>query len=227
MLQPSARPCLVHGAAHTSCTSLLGAQSCTHPAHVPAWCTELHSPCPGAAMTGMVLAGSFHWKGQKKQQVLGAGEASRAVKAASTPRGCGHRPADGEKGWGWPGPREEIIPLGFQHRKGFPPKCHFEWDLPSHPPGTPLPHVPSRFPGLPTSLPAAVTSHNIFGSSCRRRGDAWPSPRSRPRNAEQTSPPTPGISDVPAHRRFGTATAALLSWGHGRACPFNPVPASR
>lgn len=94
------------------------------------------------------------------------------------------------------------------------------------PPGTPPPHVPSGSPGLPTSLPAAVTSRNIFGSSCRRRGDAWPSPRSRRRNAEQSSPPTPGISDVPAQRRFGMATAARPRWGHGRTCPFNPIPTS-
>lgn len=94
------------------------------------------------------------------------------------------------------------------------------------PPGTPLPRIPSCFPGLPTSLPAAVTSRNIFGSSCRRRGDAWLAPRSRPRNAEQTSPPTPGISDVPARRRFGMATAAWPGWGCGTACPVGPIPES-
>lgn len=94
------------------------------------------------------------------------------------------------------------------------------------PTGTPPPHIPSGSPGLPTSLPAAVTSHNIFRSSCRRRGDAWPSPRSRPRNAEQSSPPTPGISDVPAQWRFGMATAARLRWGHSRTCPVNPIPTS-
>lgn len=95
------------------------------------------------------------------------------------------------------------------------------------PRGPPAPRIPSCFPGLPISLPAAVTSRNIFGSSCRRRGDAWLAPRSRPRNAAQTSPPTPGISDVPARRRFGMATAAWPGWGRGTACPFGPIPESR
>lgn len=98
----------------------------------------------------------------------------------------------------------------------------------ARPPRGPLaPRIPSCFPGLPISLPAAVTSRNIFGSSCRRRGDAWLAPRSRPRNAAQTSPPTPGISDVPARRRFGMATAAWPGWGRGTACPFGPIPESR
>lgn len=65
-------------------------------------------------MAEMVPSGSFLWNWQKKQQDLGTGEVSRVVKAASTPAGCGHHPANGEKSWGWPGPSKEIIPLGFQ-----------------------------------------------------------------------------------------------------------------
>jgi len=218
------RPCsLVLGAAHTRCVSLPAAWSSLH---TPAWCTELPSPRTGAEMVGMLPAGSFHQQEQQKQQVSGAGEASRVVEAASTPPGCGHHPADGERSRGRggqdPAKRSSRWDLGTgkgSHQNATSNRTH----LPV-PRATPPPRVPSRFPGLPPSLPAAVTSRNIFGSSCRRRGDAWPSPRSRPRNAVQTSPPTPGISDVPARRRYGTATAARPPWGHGRASPPTPSP---
>lgn len=144
-------------------------------------------------------------------------------KAAFTPRGARSFPLMGRR-WGKPGPSRDR-PAGISAQE----RCLTKMPLPlgltlPPPPGTPQSHIPSRFPGSPTSLPAAVTSRNIFGSSCRLRGDAWPCPRSRPRNVEQTSPPTPGISDVPARRRFGMATAARPGWGLSRASPLSPSP---
>lgn len=114
-------------------------------------------------MVGRVLAGSCHGKGQKKQQVLGAGEGSWVVKAASTLPGRGQHRADGA------GPGKDNAPLGFQPRVGVPPKCRFQQDPPRSPRAPAAPH-PLSLSRLATSLPASVTSHNIFGSSCRRRG---------------------------------------------------------
>lgn len=104
-------------------------------------------------MAEMVPAGSFFWNSEKKQQDLGTGEVSWVVKAASTPTGCGHHPADGEKSWGWPGPSKEIIPLGFQHRKGVLLKCYFQWEPPSRPPRQPAALCPlslSRLADIPS-----------------------------------------------------------------------------
>lgn len=235
---PDAHPCLVPRAAHTQCPSLSPARSCSHPVHVPALCSELLTPstCPcsvhRAAQSTLWSSdgrGGAGWllplERAEKAAGFRAGDASCLVEVASIfSLSVQHHPTDGEMSGV---ARTQQSPFCWDFTERSPTKMPFPMG-PTFlsPAGTPPPHIPSGSPGLPTSLPAAVTSRNIFRSSCRRRGDAWPAPRSRPRNAEQSSPPTPGISDVPAQWRFGMATAAWPRWGHGRTCPVNPIPTS-
>lgn len=196
----------VHRALPSACPrSLLGAPQ--------AGCSSLHrclgrGAAPRPAMVGMAPASSY-WKGQENLGLC-PGEDIWMPQAASTTRGAGTFPLMEERG---KARDQQISSLGDfstgkePHQNVTSSRTH---PPPSsgHPTGHPtVPHALS-FPGSSTSLPAALTSRNIFGSSCRQQGDVWPCPHSGPRNVEQSSPPTPGISDV-----FGTATAARPGWG--------------